>query len=163
MPIVGADHQAMLTSILEDPGQIIVCLTGDKDLVGLEGVFRKPLALGLIAACRLVVYPWAPLCRRFDEPPAEMREEVRHVTHQQHKTGEHGGGAKQCEAIEPPTAWQVAPELTIGRIAISNMDGNSHVEAAGLFINWVEVRVCHAALPFQRAHADCHSAMLLGG
>src|SRR5262245_21317723 len=126
MSIVGADHQAMLTGILEDPGQIIVRLTGHKDLVSLEHVFRKLLALCLITARRLVVDPRYPLCRRLDEPPTEMREEVRHVTHQQHRTGEHSGGAKQCEAIEPPTAWQVAPELTIGRIAIGNMDGNSH-------------------------------------
>src|SRR6266705_1011477 len=154
MPIVGADHQAMLAGILKDPGQVIVCLTGDKDLVGLEGVFRKPLAFCLIAARRLVVDPRHPLRRRLDEPPTEMREYVWHITHQQHKTGEYRGGTKQREAIEPPSAWQVAPELTIGRIAVGNMDGNSHVEAAGLFINWVKVRVCHAALPFQRAHAD---------
>src|SRR5437660_1081059 len=113
MPIVSADHQAMLTGILEDPGQIIVRLTGHKDLVGLEGVFRKPLALCLIAPRRLVIDPRHPLRRCFDEPPTQMREYVWHVTHQQHKTGEHRGGAKQRKTIEPPTAWQVAPELTI--------------------------------------------------
>src|SRR5215813_2448742 len=107
MPIVGTDHQAMLTGILENPGQIIVRLTGHKDLVGLEYVFRKPLALGLIAARHLVVDPRHPLRRCFDEPPAEMREQVRHVTHQQYKTGEHSGGTKQREAIEALTAWKV--------------------------------------------------------
>src|SRR5262249_61187340 len=107
MPIVGADHQAMRTGILEDPGQIIICLTGDKDLVGLEGVFRKPLALRLITTRRLVVDPRYPLRRRFDEPPTELREYVRHVTHQQHITGKHSGGAKQREAIEALTAWKV--------------------------------------------------------
>src|SRR4029453_3648952 len=147
MPIVGADHQAMLAGILEDPGQIIVRLTGHKDLVSLEYVFRKPLALCLIAARYLVVDPRTPLRRRFNKPPTEMREQVRHVTHQQHKTGEHSGGAKQREAIEPLTARKVPQELTVGRIPIGNMDGNGHVETAGLFINWVEVRVCHAALP----------------
>src|SRR5215813_11685162 len=160
MPIVGANHQAMLTGILEDPGQVIVRLTSHKDLIGLEDIVRKPLALCLIAARYLVVDPRYPLRRRFNEPPTEMREQVRHVTHQQHKTGEHSGSAKQREAIEALTARKVPQELTVGRISIGNMDGNSHVEATGLFINWVEVRVCHATLPFQGTHADRHSAVL---
>src|SRR5262245_48699454 len=107
MPIVGADYQAMLTGILEDPGQIIVRLTGHKDLISLEHVFRKLLALCLIATRYLVVDPRHPLRRRFNEPPAQMRKYVWYVTHQQHKTGKHGGGAKQREAIEALTAWKV--------------------------------------------------------
>src|SRR5262249_16965435 len=126
MPIVGADHQAMLAGILEDPGQIIVRLTGHKDLVSLEHVFTKPLDFWLIAARYLVVDPGYPLRRRFNEPPTEMREQVRDVTHQQHKTGEHSGSAKQREAIEALTARKVPQELTVGRISIGNMDGNSH-------------------------------------
>src|SRR5215468_12564896 len=113
MSIVGADHQAMLTGILEDPGQVIVRLTGDKDLIGLEDVFRKRLALGLITARRLVIDPRHPLRRRFDEPPAEMREHLWYLTHQQHKTGQHGGGAKHRKAIDPLTARKVPQDLTM--------------------------------------------------
>jgi hypothetical protein len=70
MPIVRADDKAMLPGVLEDPGEVIVRLTGNIDLVRSENILRKLPAGRLVAVASFMVNPWYPLRGRFNKPPA---------------------------------------------------------------------------------------------
>src|SRR5713101_2977833 len=102
----------MLSSILEDPGQVIVRLTGHIDLVRPEHICGERPAGCLVAAAGFMVNPRDPLRRRFDKPPPQLREETRQFTHEQHVAGDHCRTTEHLERIFPVhfeerrTIWQ---------------------------------------------------------
>jgi hypothetical protein len=55
VPIIGANDQAMLTGICENPRQVVVRLTGHIDLKLPEDVVGELPPLGLVASGRFVV------------------------------------------------------------------------------------------------------------
>src|SRR5262252_5040146 len=71
----------MLSGVLEDPGQVIVRLTGHVDLVRTEHIVGELPAGCLVAAAGFMVNPRYPLRGRFDKPPPQVREEARQFTH----------------------------------------------------------------------------------
>ena len=70
----------MLPGILEEPGQVIVRLTGHKNLVGVEHVLGKWFARHLVAPRHFVVNPRHPLRRGFDKAPAQGGEDLRQAS-----------------------------------------------------------------------------------
>ena len=76
MPVVRPNDEAMLSGVLEDPGQVIVRLTGHIDLVRTKYIVGELPAGGLVAAAGFMVNPRDPLRGCFDKPPPQLREEA---------------------------------------------------------------------------------------
>ena len=57
--------------------------------------------------------------------------------------GYHGRATEDLEATgkQPFRTRRGPPEVTIRRVGIGDVNGNSQIEAAGLFINRIEVAV----------------------
>ena len=61
VPVVGADHDAIVARVFDDIGQVIVALAGNEYLVFSEWVLGEPFALSLRTPGDFVVHPGYPL------------------------------------------------------------------------------------------------------
>src|SRR5216683_4368269 len=115
MPVVCPDNEAPLPGVLEDPGEVIVCLTGHIDLVRSEHILGELPACRLVAVTSFMINPRHPLRGRFDKPPPQCRKDARQFAHEQHVAGNHGGTTKYLEpaAKQPFRPWRRPPEVTI--------------------------------------------------
>ena len=55
MAVVGADHQAVLTSAADDVRHVVVDLAGDENVVVFEDISRKNSAAGAVTDCRFAI------------------------------------------------------------------------------------------------------------
>src|SRR3990167_5648415 len=75
--VVGPDHQAILTRVAQDVGQIIRVLAGNPHVVRGERVRRKRLALTPEAVGQIVQNIGHPLRADLNEAPTDVRELAR--------------------------------------------------------------------------------------
>jgi hypothetical protein len=118
MTVVGADHQAILTRVGQDVGQIVRVLAGHPHVVGGERVRRKRPALAPVTVGQIVQHVGHPLGADLNEALTDLRKLFRDLLFEQRMKRADDG------ELEFGKSRVLGEEIMVEKAAVRRMDAD---------------------------------------